>query len=371
MNRHVAVLLCLPLSILGAALPLRAQHPADRFADVERRLLQADRVAADFHITSEGAFEADLRGRLEISPEALSLTARGHFGGQSAELFVARNGEEFRWGNASGAQTDVVPEHLQEAILIGMTRMGLLHNLAMLTAGAPPDHADGGVAEWVMVEGLRAVEGDPTAVGFDIVVSGQPSGSATLSLDAAGRPVVRRQTVRFPEGEMLVIERYQDVRIDDGAASTTSPPGAAREQETEMIERVTQFAERYTAAWNSGDPAAVAAFYAPGAALKVNDAEPAVGREAVTGVARGFMEAFPDLELLFDGIEQEGDRYRYHWTFIGTNTGPGGTGKRVHFSGYEAWRIGEGGLIADSLGHFDAEEYARQLAHGVDSPTER
>ena len=31
----------------------------------------------------------------------------------------------------------------------------------------------------------------------------------------------------------------------------------------------------------------------------------------------------------------------------------------------EHWRIGEDGLVAESLGHFDAEEYERQLAHGV------
>ena len=52
----------------------------------------------------------------------------------------------------------------------------------------------------------------------------------------------------------------------------------------------------------------------------------------------------------------------------GTNTGPGGTGKAVRFSGYEDWRFGPDGLIAESLGHFDAADYRRQLAEGHAPP---
>jgi predicted ester cyclase len=55
----------------------------------------------------------------------------------------------------------------------------------------------------------------------------------------------------------------------------------------------------------------------------------------------------------------------FHWTLTGTNTGPGGTGKRVRFSGYEVWQIGADGLISESKGHFDTAEYERQLEHGV------
>lgn len=53
-------------------------------------------------------------------------------------------------------------------------------------------------------------------------------------------------------------------------------------------------------------------------------------------------------------------------TLAGANTGPGGTGKRVRISGFEEWRIGADGLIAESRGHFDSAEYLRQLERGVD-----
>lgn len=130
--------------------------------------------------------------------------------------------------------------------------------------------------------------------------------------------------------------------------------------------RVRAFANRYTAAWNSREPASVAAFFAENGSLSVNGSL-ASGRGQIAEVARGFMEAFPDLELLMDELEFGPEGVTYHWTFIGTNDGPGGTGKAVRFSGYEQWTLGEDGLIERSRGHFDNEEYQRQLEHGVGS----
>ena len=86
-----------------------------------------------------------------------------------------------------------------------------------------------------------------------------------------------------------------------------------------------------------------------------------VGRDAITAVAQGFMTACPDLKIVMDDLVINGDPIAYHWTLIGTNTDPGATGKRLHIRGFEEWRIGEAGLIAESRGHFDAAEYERQL----------
>jgi uncharacterized protein (TIGR02246 family) len=123
-------------------------------------------------------------------------------------------------------------------------------------------------------------------------------------------------------------------------------------------------ATRYTAAWCRKDPASMAAFYSPDGSLSVNGGTAAVGRSAIGKIADGFMTAFPDLELTMDDVLVQGDRAVFHWTFAGTNTGPGGTGQRVRFSGFEVWRIGADGLIAESQGHFDEVSYQRQLKHG-------
>ena len=125
-------------------------------------------------------------------------------------------------------------------------------------------------------------------------------------------------------------------------------------------------AQGYTAAWCSQNPVSVAAFYSPSGSLSVNDGPAAVGRDAIAGVAEGFMTAFPDMKVRMDELSVEGNRVVYRWTLTGTNTGPGGTGKWVHISGFEEWRIGADGLIAESKGHFDSAEYQRQLEHGAD-----
>jgi uncharacterized protein (TIGR02246 family) len=127
-----------------------------------------------------------------------------------------------------------------------------------------------------------------------------------------------------------------------------------------------QLAEGYTAAWCSQDAASVAAFYAPDGSLTINDGAAAVGRVAITEAAQGFMTAFPDLVVSMDELVVEGEGATYHWTLRGTNSGPGGTGKRVHIQGFEQWVIGADGRIAESRGFFDAMEYRRQLEQGLD-----
>ena len=126
-------------------------------------------------------------------------------------------------------------------------------------------------------------------------------------------------------------------------------------------QQLREFATRYTAAWCSQDPSRVATFFASTGSLQVNDNSPAVGREAITGVARGFMTAFPDLQVLMDHVAMDGEHAVYRWTLVGTHSGPGGTGRRVRISGQERWRLDSNGLIAESLGSFDADEYHRQL----------
>jgi SnoaL-like protein len=126
-----------------------------------------------------------------------------------------------------------------------------------------------------------------------------------------------------------------------------------------------EFGARYTAAWCGRDARGVAAFFAPGGSLTVNDGAPAAGRDAIAALAQSFMTAFPDLYLTMDKLLVKDGGAEYHWTLSGTNTGPGGTGKRVRISGFERWRIGADGLIAVSQGQFDDDEYRRQLEFGV------
>ena len=123
-----------------------------------------------------------------------------------------------------------------------------------------------------------------------------------------------------------------------------------------------EFAHRYTAAWCSQNPDAVASFFAERGSLTINGGRPAVGRAAIAADARAFMTAFPDLQVAMDGVALDGDRATYRWTLTGRNTGPGGTGRFVRICGYEEWVFGPDCLVTESQGHFDAADYQRQIS---------
>lgn len=121
------------------------------------------------------------------------------------------------------------------------------------------------------------------------------------------------------------------------------------------------FGEQYARAWSSQRPDAVATMFADDGWIAINEDPPARGREAVEDVARGFMKGFPDLDVRCVRMALENGELRWHWTMRGTNTGPGGTGKPILISGYEALVLDDNGRIVSAHGHFDQDDWDRQL----------
>ena len=74
---------------------------------------------------------------------------------------------------------------------------------------------------------------------------------------------------------------------------------------------VKQVATGYTTAWCSGDPAAVASFYAENGQIAINRGDPLIGRAAITEMAAGFHAEFPDLVILCDSIRTAGNHAIY------------------------------------------------------------
>jgi predicted ester cyclase len=122
------------------------------------------------------------------------------------------------------------------------------------------------------------------------------------------------------------------------------------------------FARSYAQSWGSGRPEFVAMYFAEDGSLQVNDEEAAIGQEAIEGIARSFMTDIPDMHVALDSLVEGPDGIEFHWTLTGTYSGPNGNGNPIHISGYEVWEMNEEERIQSSKGHFDAEEYARQLA---------
>ena len=132
------------------------------------------------------------------------------------------------------------------------------------------------------------------------------------------------------------------------------------------MNELSKFAQRYAKAWCSRDPRKVAAFFAENGSISINNGPAAVGRAAIAKEAQAFMTTFPDMVVTFDKLDSQPNATAFHWTLTGTNTGSGGTGKKVRISGYELWKIDNDGLIAESKGHFDSAAYERQLKEGID-----
>jgi uncharacterized protein (TIGR02246 family) len=124
----------------------------------------------------------------------------------------------------------------------------------------------------------------------------------------------------------------------------------------ETMQRV---ANAYTAAWNSGSPAAVAAFFAPEGRIVINRGRPWEGRAGVAEMAAGFYADVPDLHLVCDGLRVAGDHVVYLWTFTGTFAA---TGNTMRVTGWEEWDVDAEYRVTESRGWFDADDYARQGA---------
>ena len=124
------------------------------------------------------------------------------------------------------------------------------------------------------------------------------------------------------------------------------------------------FAKSYAQVWSGVRPEFVAMFFEENGSLQVNENKPAMGRAQITEIAKGFMIDLPDLVVSYDSLLHTTNGAEFHWTLTGTNSGPGGTGKKVKVSGYERWQMGENNLILNSQGHFPSEEYNRQLGIG-------
>lgn len=135
----------------------------------------------------------------------------------------------------------------------------------------------------------------------------------------------------------------------------------ACESSKSEYENMVEFGQKYTEAWSSKQPEKMASFYAEDGMLTVNNGKPSIGRKQIAETAQSYMEAFPDMELTMDSLTVGEGTYRYYWTFIGTNTGQGGTGNKVDFSGFEEWTMNDQGLVQKSIGTYDAEIYQRQL----------
>ena len=125
------------------------------------------------------------------------------------------------------------------------------------------------------------------------------------------------------------------------------------------FDRVSKIARDYEAAWNSGDPARVAACYSPEGGIVINRGQPWQGRARVAEMAAGFYSDVNDMRVILDDLRIAGTHVAFIWTFTGRHAQ---TGNPLDVKGWEEWDLDADGAIAASRGWFDADDYARQVA---------
>lgn len=116
-------------------------------------------------------------------------------------------------------------------------------------------------------------------------------------------------------------------------------------------------ARDYAIAWSSGDPDAVASFFAPDGQISINRDHPVQGRDAIADMARKMFDDFRDLELRCDMMRWAGPHAIFVWTLEGEHAE---TGNRVVTRGWEEWELDADHKVKSSQNWFDAEDYQRQ-----------
>ncbi len=136
-------------------------------------------------------------------------------------------------------------------------------------------------------------------------------------------------------------------------------------------------AEDLNAAWNAHDPEAVASFYAEDGAreeLILTQAR-LVGREAVAGQVRMYLDAMPDLALSVRKVTEAAGTVTFEWQVDATHKGdaPGwpAQGEPVTFPGVSVLDLDDAGLITEERVYtdFSGPLAGAGLIPGVAAPT--
>lgn len=201
----------------GRADDAQARATFDR---IETALLDASVLRVDYSIKAAGALSAALEGDLVAQqPARASVRAAGTFAGAATDLRFVADGKRMRGGSAQQSFDEPVPVALHEGLLVGLLRMGVLHNLAVLSGGARPDWTDGSIRDHVVAHSFafgrdQTQDESVASIAYALDVNGSPAGEVKLWYDTARHlPLRREQVVHFEAGDMRVEEMYR-IEVD-------------------------------------------------------------------------------------------------------------------------------------------------------------
>jgi hypothetical protein len=207
--------------------------PVEVLSRMESAMMKLKNRKVKFRTEASGALRAAFSGEVVFKKgNELDYRAAGEFTGKEHKLFLACDGRKLRGGAEANPFEMDCPSGLRSALLIGLARMGLMHNISRLIGNKPPDHSDGTVFDWLVVQDAAFNKNHkdgtplPTAelkqhdkkliVVFYKLATGdnKNAGDVELWIDRkTNLPTFRTITVHFPNGDMFVTEKYEWSKI--------------------------------------------------------------------------------------------------------------------------------------------------------------
>lgn len=209
--------------ILGEGGPEPADlGPAtEEFARLEARLLAAESLALSGTAIAQGVVTAELDFSLHATKAGwVDFRIQGLFMSETVDRRFTSNSEVQCVAEVAESRRVTAP-YLWEALILGLTRMGIMHNMALLVNGSGPDFADEGLHNVVGFQSFANLD-ELGAIAWQVVFRGQPTAMAHLWI-RDGLPTRREQRVSFAEGDMRVDEAYHVFELNPDARPDTLP----------------------------------------------------------------------------------------------------------------------------------------------------
>ena len=208
-RRSFAFAIFIAASTFAQAAPTAEQ----RFESLEALLARAGRFDLKAHVVSTGAVTSDLNADVGVANSGIvAIRMRGTLEGKPDNVVLRTDGV-VTMVTKDGADTRLQPGHgMREAVQLGFARVGLWHNLMLLSRGLQPEHHEGGIKQWADVSNVRFASSTRqglTGLTFDVLIEGKNVGTATLWIDDASKmPVKREQTIILDGKKVQTVEDY-------------------------------------------------------------------------------------------------------------------------------------------------------------------
>jgi hypothetical protein len=204
-------------AVLFAASTLAHTAPTavQKFESVEAFLARAGRFDLKAHVVSSGAVASDLSADVGVANSGIvAIRMHGTLEGKPDNAVLRTDGV-VTMVTKDGQDTRLQPGHsMREAVQLGFLRVGLWHNLLLLSHGSQPEHHEGGIKLWADVGNLHyapSAHAGWTGLTFDVLIEKKKVGTATLWIDDATKlPVKREQTIVLDGKKIQTIEEYSN-----------------------------------------------------------------------------------------------------------------------------------------------------------------